>query len=52
MKDAWSRLKDLYEEPSTANKMRLYVMFLSSKMDINTSSRLHVEQFLLLSEVN
>ena len=42
-KTAWLKLQNLYQEPSTANKMRLYEEFLSSKIDNSTSVRSHVE---------
>lgn len=44
-RDAWNKLQKLYEEPSTANKMRLYERFLTLKLEKNVVVRTHVEQF-------
>ena len=42
---AWVKLQKLYEEPSTANRMRLYEKFLTAKMDKSITVRAHVENF-------
>lgn len=44
-KEAWSKLQKLYEEPSTANKMRLYEKFLTMKMEKEGTVRAHVQEF-------
>lgn len=43
-RDAWLKLQNLYQEASTANKMRLYEEFLSTKLDHSTPVRVHVEK--------
>lgn len=47
-RSAWGKLKQLYEEPSTANKMRLYDQFLSAKLEGNESAQNHLQSFAAL----
>ena len=44
-REAWQVLHNLYEKPSTANKMRLYEEFLTMKLDKMNAVRDHIERF-------
>ena len=45
-KASWVKLRNLYHEPSTANKMRLYEEFLPTKLDQSSSVGSHLEHLL------
>lgn len=43
-RDAWNKLRGIYAEPSTANRMRLYEKLFSSRLQEGAETRKHVQE--------